>query len=740
MIFKQKILVIIFFTFYFFANINIIFAQKVAEKGIIDLSNIDFEQNKVIALNGDWEFYWKQLLEPEDFVNIDSIGKNYVKVPGIWNGEIVDNEEISGIGYCTYRLNIKLLNKEQNLAINIRDISLSYKLWIGDKLVAEIGKVSDKKENYFGIYKTSTRFFTVNKLDSSEKFIYLPVILQIANFEHPRGAIWDEIYFGSQEQIGKDNKNKLIINFIIIGIVLIMTLYHFGLFLMRRKEMSLLFFALTALVYFVRGLATNERIIVDWFPHINFEIINTIEYFSSYGSITFFVLFFASLYKQYFPKILKIILVSIGTFIMAIIIFTPVKIYGSIKLFYDLFTLGTTIYLSVFLLILTFKNVNGAFLAFIGIFIGMFAVIINDILYSMTIIQSIYLLPYGFVFYIFVQSIVLARNFSHTYTQIEELTIMLDYQNKNLEEIVTKRTAEISLQKEEILTQKEQLEVYNEKMQIQNYEIYEKNIEITEQRDILQKANKHVTASITYASRIQQAIIPSDVWADTTFADHFVFWKPKDIVSGDFFWLKIFGKYTIIAVADSTGHGVPGAFMSMLGISILNDIVTYRNAKMPGQVLNEMRHAVKKLLNQKGDSTDQKDGFDISLCSIDNVINTLYYSGANLPIYLTRNKELTEFKPNRNPISIYLKERQFETHEFELLQNDNIYMFSDGFIDLIGGERNEKFKTKRFKDLLIKIYDNNLSSQKQLIEETKINWMSKDYEQVDDILIIGIKI
>jgi serine phosphatase RsbU (regulator of sigma subunit) len=360
----------------------------------------------------------------------------------------------------------------------------------------------------------------------------------------------------------------------------------------------------------------------------------------------------------------------------------------------------------------------------------------------MAIIQSTYLLAYGFVFYIFVQSIGIARSFSLAYKQNEELTEKLDYQNKNLEKIVKERTSEIMIQKEEIQSQKEELEVYNEKMYAQNLEIQEKNNEITIQKDILEKSNKQITSSITYARRIQQAIFPSENWLDTTLPEYFVIWKPKDIVSGDFFWLKVIGKFTVVAAADSTGHGVPGAFMSMLGISILNDIVTYRNAKIPGQVLNEMRHAVKKLLNQKGVSWEQKDGFDISFCSIDNVEIKLYFSGANLPIYIFRDKQLTEFKAIRNPISIYLNEKQFETHEYKLDKNDIIYLFSDGIIDQIGGETNDKFKARRLKKLLSEICDQNLKKQKEIIESTIDNWMNNNnvYSQIDDILVLGIKI
>jgi len=273
-----------------------------------------------------------------------------------------------------------------------------------------------------------------------------------------------------------------------------------------------------------------------------------------------------------------------------------------------------------------------------------------------------------------------------------------------------------------------------------NKALEEKNEEI-----LLQK--QHIMDSIVYAKRIQNAVLPPEEFINKNFHDHFVFFKPRDIVSGDFYWAAKKNNLSVIAAADSTGHGVPGAFMSLLGISFLNEIVNRERAEdlTASEVLNELRNHVKTSLRQTGKTNEAQDGMDIALCIFDNENRRLQYSGAYNPLLIVRNKEIIQYKADRMPVGIYFKEKgSFTNHRVDLEKDDQIYIFSDGFIDQFGGDEGEKFLTKRFKTLLIDHAHETMERQRFLLQKTYDEWVKKntenEYEQLDDILVIGIKV
>ncbi len=267
----------------------------------------------------------------------------------------------------------------------------------------------------------------------------------------------------------------------------------------------------------------------------------------------------------------------------------------------------------------------------------------------------------------------------------------------------------------------------------------------------IEKQKKDITDSIKYAKRIQTAALPPGELIQQYLPEHFVLFKPRDIVSGDFYWMKQINKYTVITAADCTGHGVPGAFMSMLGMALLNEIVRDKSVTHANQVLNRLRAEIKLALRQTGKEGEAKDGMDIALCVIDKENMKLQYAGAYNPLYLFRKTsdklELIETKADKMPIGIHLKEKSsFTNHEIDIKENDIIYIFSDGFIDQFGGYDDEaikrggvKFKSRRFKELLLEINDKEMSEQKEILNNTIEQWKGSN-DQVDDILVIGIKV
>ncbi|HEY1039716.1 MAG TPA: tetratricopeptide repeat protein [Bacteroidia bacterium] len=274
-----------------------------------------------------------------------------------------------------------------------------------------------------------------------------------------------------------------------------------------------------------------------------------------------------------------------------------------------------------------------------------------------------------------------------------------------------------------------------------------KNKEIEEQ-------HKNIKDSINYAQRIQQAILPTEEEFGSCFRDHFIFFKPKDIVSGDFYWLlpirEAGRKKIILATSDCTGHGVPGGFMSMLGSSLLTEIVNEKKVTDPADILDLLRIKIISALKQKGNAGENQDGMDISICKFDLEENKLTFGAANNSVYLVRDKTLTELKPDKQPIGISHKvSDQFTQHEVALKNNDCIYTFTDGYADQFGGPRarpndgsvgrGKKFMYKQFEELLIKNAHLPMPEQKRQLQQAFNHWKD-DLEQVDDILVIGIRI
>jgi serine phosphatase RsbU (regulator of sigma subunit)/Tfp pilus assembly protein PilF len=265
------------------------------------------------------------------------------------------------------------------------------------------------------------------------------------------------------------------------------------------------------------------------------------------------------------------------------------------------------------------------------------------------------------------------------------------------------------------------------------------NVELTEKNQLISFQKQQITDSIRYASKIQRAVLPPREFVTKIVPQHFILNKPRDIVSGDYYWTTQRGNESIIAVADCTGHGVPGAFMSMLGIAFLNEIVNRSSKTNSHEILDQLRSHVMKSLHQTGKENESKDGMDIALCIIDMQKKELQFSGAHNPLYLIRKKELTEIKADRMPIGISLRYNQpFKCHRLSLQKDDLLYIFSDGYYDQFGGPNKKKYSMRRFRELLLEIHQEPMEQQQILLEQNFLEWRGP-YDQLDDILVMGIK-
>jgi serine phosphatase RsbU (regulator of sigma subunit) len=281
------------------------------------------------------------------------------------------------------------------------------------------------------------------------------------------------------------------------------------------------------------------------------------------------------------------------------------------------------------------------------------------------------------------------------------------------------------------------LEEKNRTISLQKDEIEKQRDLAAAQRDQIAYQKKHITDSIMYAKRIQTALIPSlELFSDKL--EHFVLYKPLAIVSGDFYWVSSQGSMHIIIAADCTGHGVPGAFMSMLGVTMLNEIVTGKHILMPDQIIGELRSSIIKSLNQVANEDSVKDGMDIAICVVDFEKNIMYFSGANNPLYLVRGGELIHYRGDKMPVAIHYRMVPFTLHTIELRKGDAFYIFSDGYADQFGGPKQKKFMTAQLKEALVSMAGEPMLKQGERLNEIFEEWRGES-PQVDDVTLIGVR-
>ena len=329
-------------------------------------------------------------------------------------------------------------------------------------------------------------------------------------------------------------------------------------------------------------------------------------------------------------------------------------------------------------------------------------------------------------------SFVLGLPFSMTLYLARDFARISKKLNQQLKEIT--HLSEKTIRQE----QEKKLLLENQKAELEE-KVLQRTQEVWEQKEVIELKNREITASLVYAKRIQSAILPDIRLIYKTLEQSFILYIPKDIVSGDFYGFAQKDGKVIIAAADCTGHGVSGAFMSMIGSSLLNHVINEKNITQPSRILDELNEDVITTLKQK--ESESNDGMDISICSFDLQQNLVEYAGANRPLWIIRNNELVVYRPDKFPIGGLQIEHQekFNNHEIPLQKNDTIYLFSDGFADQFGGDRGKKMMVKRFKNMVLSIQDKSMQEQGQYLNQFFEQW-KRENEQVDDVLVIGIRV
>ncbi len=314
----------------------------------------------------------------------------------------------------------------------------------------------------------------------------------------------------------------------------------------------------------------------------------------------------------------------------------------------------------------------------------------------------------------------------------ENLNQKLFAQNLSLDQ------ARIELEEysKELHKKNEKLVIVDAELRQNNEELMTLNENIEAQKQTIIKVHKNITDSINYAKGIQETILPSKSLLSSILGEYFLFFKPRDKVSGDFYYANKIGNKISFAVADCTGHGVPGAFLTMLGITYLHEIVTNSGTNQPAKTLEILRQRFKSNFQSFG--SENANGMDIALCSVDTQTNILQYAGAYNPLFIFRNKQILEFPATRNPIGFYPAEKEFQNTEIQLQDNDILYIFSDGFQDQLGGKLGRKYTKNKMTELFLSIHTQPLVQQEEIIAKEFEIW-KQGQQQLDDIAILGVK-
>ncbi len=723
--------------------------MPLVRQGIIDLSDWDFVTNKTIVLNGEWEFYWNTFLSETQAADLPQA--EWILVPNGWSSS-KQTTNYPVYGYGSYRLKVKLPHKEQTYKLKISLIHSATKIWVNGKLYYTAGQIGTSRENSIPATINSFRFFSYNLESVNDE---LEIIVEVSNFSSGAkyAGISQKIELGESKSFLYQLAQQKLIEAIIIGFFIIISIYHFLLFFFRRNEYSTLAFAILSSVAAVRSLYTSE--LLSWMFNYSYELGWKLVYWPISVYPILMYLFFRFLFPREVHRVVGYIIGTIST-----LSFISISIFNSFIISHSDMYIGGFVLLSLiyFLLVVGFATWNkrqGAIWAFLGL-LAFLAGIVNDYLSSLKIIESTFMAHYGMALYLIFQAINLADRFSFAFKQNVLLSNELNYKNKNLENIVQERTKKITLQKQDILEKNEELNVQHDILESRNTEIEQINEElntintsISQQNELLEMQHKSINSSIRYAKTIQQAIFPEDELLRQLFTNYFLIYLPKDIVSGDFYWLTLipaneqFSFRTLAVVADSTGHGVPGAFMSLIGSRLLDEIVHQRNIHDPKEILNQLNIGIRSALKQNNSSNT--DGMDMVICLIEKNTSEeiqVTFSGAKSPLiyFSQQTNEILRIKGSRKYLGgdKYWQKGQFEDEVIHLQVGDILYLTTDGYIDQNAVDR-RRIGTPRMLKLLKEIKNERMEEQKDRLSRL-LNKYLDGTSQRDDITILGIRL
>ncbi len=689
-----------------------IYAQNTPQvvQGILKAKDWNFEQSGSLKLSGNWEFYRGKFIAPNVDFSAHQNTRGWGEIPGNWRYE-KDGKSYGSTGIATYRATFYFKNLPEKMAIHVQRITSAYELYINGLKVGEHGKIAHKMDDYQG--KALSRYFQFSPTSDT-----LTIVVHVANFELRNGGIERAFRLGTHWDIQRFYEREIAWDLFLVGAFLMTGLYHFFLVLVLRRDMANLWFALASILIAIRTLVVQNYYLEGLFPSTTIRLMITLSHLTISLPLLVFTMYMFLIFRRCVSKRVARIIILICLFHVVFVMLTPPLIFENYLTHLQLFLIASMAYFG-YVLVISRKKYPREFFIFIISFLILFATVVNDVLHANQVIQTANLISFGMLVFIFSQSAMLSLRFADAFIRVRRLSEELQNTNKELEMKVLERTKKLSESHEE-------LNRMLETSQAQKLEIESKN--------------NNITASINYANRIQQAILPSDAEFNEYFAEYFILYKPRDIVSGDFYRIYAKNNKIVLVVADCTGHGIPGAFMSLIGSSLLDKIIMDWHTIEPQLILNELHTSIREVLKQR--ETQNTDGMDIAICTVNTAQRTLSYSGAKSPLVLIQNDTLHLVKGTRHSIGGHevKKGRTYQAHQFTLDSEAQFYIFSDGFQDQFGGEAGRKFMSKRFRNLMYEYRKLPLQQQKLELSKTLENWIKTGNEkQNDDILVIGIR-
>lgn len=615
------------------------------------------------------------------------------------------------------------------VALIIRQFGSACDIYLDGKFLKSFGVVGHDKESETAEFSISPKPYAFAFSDKKEH------LLAVRFSDFNRSKMSEKGFnMGSSLNISVKNLNKEIedaadsseyVPFIFFASIFItLAFVHFIMFVFYRQKITNLYYSLYCLgifliVYYLYYVATST----------DFASISALSRTARYIAPLLVIPLVAMLHNIFYEKLLKVF-----WFLILVYIISLVGVFFSYD---ELATICVAIlfFVAVFEILRVIikamrKGKDGAWIFAMVIFLAPLIGILTSFLPEDIFISGIKIhINSGAIV---MCSLVLGLPFSMTLYLARDFARMSNKLNLQLKEItvLSEKTIKQEQEKKQILE--------NQKAELEE-KVVQRTQEVWEQKEVIEVKNREITASLIYAKRIQSAILPDIKLIYKTLDKSFILYIPKDIVSGDFYGFAQKNDKVIITAADCTGHGVSGAFMSMIGTSLLNHVINEENITTPSLILDELNQEVITTLKQK--ESESNDGMDISICTFDLKNNTVEYAGANRPLWLVRNNELVQYRPDKYPIGGLQIERldKFSNNVIQLQKNDTIYLFSDGYADQFGGERGKKMMVKRFKNTVLSIQNKSMREQEQYLKEFFEKWKGNS-EQVDDVLVIGIRI
>jgi serine phosphatase RsbU (regulator of sigma subunit) len=625
---------------------NIRTAPPKAVNGKLDLGKWNLSKDGVVPLNGEWEFYWRNLLSPGDFRqgNLNPADKSRIVIPGFWNGQKRDMKAWEVNGYGTFRLSVTPVDPRRIMGLKLPIVSTSYRLWVNGTLLAECGKVGTNRAGtvFEGLPKTVSFTPGSNALE---------IILQVANFHDRDGGIGDEILLGTHEQITELREKAIALELCIFGILFIIGIYNMMLFLLWKKDLSPLYFGIFCILLAFRSVFDGENYFLSIMPWIGSAVIMKAWFLTYYLCVPSFVGYFFSIFPGEFHRRAVQALAVIAIVFSAIVVVFPLEIYVHMLNFYHVVVFAGIGYSIYGLVLALSRKRSGAETVIVGAAILILSTV-NDVLYGQYLINTAYITPYCFIVFIFSQAVLISAKFSRSFSKIETLS----------REIAQKNT---------------QLTEYNTQLE---RNVAERTTELVAERDLLKARNLIIEKDLNLARRMQSQLLPKEAPENIRY-----FYRAMDQVGGDFFdFVNFPGKKDLLGIfiSDVSGHGVAAAFVTSMIKTSLNQVASVvSDPAFVMQMLNDNLHA-------------QTDGnFITAFYAIYNQkTRVLQYSNAghNLP-YLIVNGALRQIPSGMSSIPLGIlnleemeaADKLYRNATLVLPEHSRLLLYTDGMSEAI---------------------------------------------------------